>query len=245
MSSSPSHTRAKGKIYLSACLPASWDFWIDEEACLPLSTEEPMQLVGEPASMHLPKKERKKTSQQIADENVIMPFEEEIVKMHVEGIHTNTCMPCLWYANFIGQLGLPCHLPVLLAPTTQIPCQLCHMSRRNVLWQTSRNISTSHCHYLKESTLQSSDNPTDLGGIFFTFGKWHIHKFGDRAKVWDHHTTNVFQFFLHRPALLLNCTQFSIALRTKPDNSIVHQDLMLQNLHQISITTRNLLCRRR
>jgi hypothetical protein len=60
MSSSPSHTRAKGKTYLSACLPASWDIWIDEEACLPLSTEEPMQLKGEPASMHLPKKERKK-----------------------------------------------------------------------------------------------------------------------------------------------------------------------------------------
>ncbi len=80
-----------------------------------------MRLKGEPASMHLPKKERKKPSQQIADENVIMPFEEEIVKMHVEGIHTNTWMPCLWYV-FIGHLALPCHLQVLLAPTTQIPC---------------------------------------------------------------------------------------------------------------------------
>jgi hypothetical protein len=80
------------------------------------------------ACIHAPPK--KKTSQQIADENVIMPFEADIVKMHVEGIHTNTWMPRLWYVNFIGQLGLPCHLPVLLAPTTQIPWQLCHMSRR-------------------------------------------------------------------------------------------------------------------
>jgi hypothetical protein len=54
-----------------------------------------MQLKGEPASMHLPKKERKKTSQQIADENVIMPFEEEIVKMHVRGYtQTPGCHVC-------------------------------------------------------------------------------------------------------------------------------------------------------
>ncbi len=60
----------------------------------------------------------------------------------------------------------------------------------------------------------------------------------------SHH--KCFSVFLHRPALLLNCTfQFSIALRTKPDYSIVHQDLMLQNLHRISINTFNLLCRRR
>jgi hypothetical protein len=45
------------------------------------------------ACIHAPPK--KKTSQQIADENVIMPFEEEIVKMHVEGYtQTPGCHVC-------------------------------------------------------------------------------------------------------------------------------------------------------
>ncbi len=247
MSSSPSHTCAKGKIYLSACLPASWDFWIDEEACVPLSTEGPMQLKGEPASMHLPKKERKKESfSAICWWKCYYAIWRRNCQDACEGIHTNTWMPCLWYVNFISQLGLPCHLAVLLVPTTQIPCRLCHMSRRNVLWQTSRSISTSHCQYLKESTLQSSDNPTDLEGIFFTFGKWHIHKFGDRVKVWDHHHKCFSVFFaqacssteLHIP--IFNCFKNKTRLFNCSSGCNVAE--FAPNLNQYLC---NLLCRRR